>query len=210
MLILLRTLILPLLLAASLRAQYQLKPAGPPPSQLEPGVAATLRPDGAQIVSAAGATVCEIWLRSSMPAGPDLKEDGVTLANLPHGAFLGVIRFPTAGSDRRGLPLKPGVYMLRFSFYPADGNHQGAAPQRDFLILSNAAEDKDPNAKPNFKTLMEMSGKASGATHPATLSFWKADAAAKPELEHAGNDWILKTTIGNTPVAIIVVGKFEG
>ncbi len=199
-----------LFFAAGMQGRYHLKPAGSPPSQVDPAMAATLRPEGSKIINAAGATLCEIWVRSSMPPGPDLKEEGVTLANVSHGVFLGVIRFPTAGSDRRGLPLKPGVYTMRFSFYPADGNHQGAAPQRDFLILSNAAEDKDPNAKPDFKTLMEMSGKASGAPHPASLSFWKAEASAKPELEQAGNDWILKTTIGNTPVAIIVIGKFEG
>ena len=206
----LRNLIMALIFATSLQAQYTLKSAGPPPSQADPALAATLGPEGAQIVSASGATACEIWLRASMPSGPDLKEEGVTLATVPHGAFLGVIRFPAAGSDRRGLPVKPGVYTLRFSFYPADGNHQGAAPQRDFLILANADGDKDPNATPNFKTLMDMSGKASGAPHPVSLSLWKAEATAKPELEHAGNDWILKTTIGNTPVAIILIGKSEG
>jgi hypothetical protein len=204
------TSIIALILAGSLPAQYQLKPAGAPPSELDPAVASTLRPEGFRIVSATGAAICEIWLRSALPAAPDLKEEGVTLSTVPHGALLGAIRFRTAGSDRRGLPIKPGVYTLRFSFYPADGNHQGAAPQRDFLILANAADDRDPNAKPDFNALMEMSRKASGAPHPTNLSIWKSEANPKTELEQAGNDWILKTTIGGTPVAIILVGKFEG
>jgi hypothetical protein len=85
------------------------------------------------------------------------------------------------------------------------------APQRDFALLTPTAEDKDPAALPNFQTLVEWSRKASGTPHPATLSIWKADTDFKPGFEKQGeNDWVLQTKIGDTPVAIILIGQAAG
>ncbi len=200
-----------LLCAATAAAQYKMEPAGAPPPELDAAIAGALQKEGAKIVAANGSVVCEIWLRSTMPSGPKANEDGVTLPTIPHGALLGAIRFPIPGSERRGQSLKPGVYTLRFSYYPVDGNHQGVAPQRDFFILSPAASDKDLNATPKFDALMDMGRKASGTPHPASLSFWKADGDSKPGLEKQGDsDWVLQTKIGDTPVAIILIGAFAG
>jgi len=58
---------------------------------------------------------------------------------------------------------------------------------------------------------MELSKKASGTPHPLVLSLWKDDAKAEPGVEAVGeNDQVLHCKIGNTPVAIILVGKAEG
>ena len=54
-----------------------------------------------------------------------------------------MIRLPERGADRRGQTIKPGVYTLRYGNYPQNGDHQGVEPQRDFLVLSPVAEDKD-------------------------------------------------------------------
>lgn len=200
-----------LLGAASALAQYKMEPAGTPPPELDSAIAGALQKDGVKIVGANGSAVCEIWLRTSLPSGPKAHEESVTLPEIPHGALLGAMRFAGRGADRRGQSLKPGVYTLRFSYYPVDGNHQGAAPQRDFLILSPAALDKDLKATPNFEALMDMSRKASGTPHPASLSFWKADTDFKPGFEKQGeSDWVLQTKIGETPVAIILIGQFAG
>src|SRR5882762_5012164 len=66
------------------------------------------------------------------------------------------------GSDRRGQTIKAGVYTLRYGIMPVNGDHQGAAPQRDFVLMTPAADDKDLNATPNFEALVAMSRKASG------------------------------------------------
>ena len=113
-----------LLCAATAAAQYKMEPAGAPPPELDAAIAGALQKEGAKIVAANGSVVCEIWLRATMPSGPKANEDGVTLPTIPHGALLGAIRFPVPGSERRGQSLKPGVYTLRFSYYPVDGNHQ--------------------------------------------------------------------------------------
>ena len=65
-------------------------------------------------------------------------------------SLLGVVRYPERFRDRRGQTIKPGVYTMRYSFYPMNGNHQGVALQRDFAILSPAASDTDAAAKPAF------------------------------------------------------------
>lgn len=199
------------LAAAPALAQYKLEPAGPPPVELDAAISAALQKDGAKIVAADGKVFCEVWFRVTLPSGPKVEETGVTLPAVPHGALLGVIRYPGRGSDRRGQSLKPGIYTLRFSIYPVDGNHQGVAPQRDFLILSPAATDKDLNATPAYDPLMDMSRKASGTPHPACLSFWKAESDSKPGFEKEGEgDWVLHTRIGDTPVAVILIGQFLG
>ncbi len=204
-------LVLSLILAASAAfGQYTAAPAGPPPSELNPGIAALLQKDGTKIMN--GATVvCEIWFRATAPSGPKSAEDSVTLPNIPQGALLGAMRFPTRGADRRGNPIAPGVYTLRYSDYPQNGDHQGVAPQRDFLLLSKAADDKDANATPGFKQLVEMSEKATGAPHPGVFSFWKQDTGFKPGFAKEGeNDWILQTKLGDIPIAVILIGKVQG
>lgn len=199
------------LVAAAAFGQYKYEPAGPPPADLAPAIRDALQKDGAKIVAPNGSVFAEIWFRTEAPTGAKAAESNATITNVPHGALLGVIRFPGRGADRRGQSLKPGVYTMRLSFYPVDGDHQGVAPQRDFLILTPAAEDKDPNATPDYEQLMNMSRKASGSQHPAVLSVWKVEKAEAPSLKKEGDsDWVLYSKIGTIPVAMIVVGTHTG
>jgi hypothetical protein len=190
--------------------QYKTEPAAAPPSELDPAIVATLQKQGVKVLNG-DKLVCEIWFRNALPTGAKSAEANVTLSNVPHGSLLGAIRFPERGSDRRGQQIKPGVYTMRFSMFPQNGDHQGVAPQRDFLLLSPAADDKDPNAAPTFEVLVKMSQKASGTQHPAVFSFWKAEASAQPGIKLEGeHDWVLNAKIGDTPISMIVVGRAEG
>jgi hypothetical protein len=145
-----------------------------------------------------------------MPSGPNTGETSVTLPTIPPGALLGVLRFPAKGSDRRGQTIAPGVYTLRYGNYPINGNHQGVAPQRDFLVLVPAPLDKSTDAVSDFNALMDLSRKASGTPHPAVFSFWKADADDKPGFDKQGEkDWVLTTNLGGTKISIILIGKAD-
>jgi hypothetical protein len=205
-----KLLVFSLLTAASAAfAQYKMEPAGTAPSELAPDIAAVLQQPGSKILNGGGSAVCEVWMAKDIPAGQSSAEPNVVFGNIPHGALLGVVRFPVAGSDRRGQTLKPGVYTMRYSRYPVDGDHQGVAPQRDFLLLVPASADKDPKALPAYEQLVEMSRKASGTPHPAELSI--EQPAGDPGFVKEGEkDWVLNTKIGSTPIGIILVGKFEG
>jgi hypothetical protein len=191
--------------------QFKAAPAGAPPSELAPEVGATLQKDGTKILNSDGSVNCEIWLRTGAPAAGKAAEDNATITSVAQGSLMGAIRFPVKGSDRRGQPIKGGVYTLRLSFHPTNGDHQGVAPQRDFLLMTPAEADKDPNATPKFDDLVAMSRKASGTPHPAVLSLWKVDADFKPGFAKMGdNDWVLQTKIADLQVAIILIGKAEG
>lgn len=197
-----------LLTLSAFGAAHTTAPAGPPPADIDPAIAAVLQKDGVKIMDGAK-VVSELWFRTSAPSGAKNPEENVSITSVPHGSLLGVIRFPERGSDRRGQTIKAGVYTLRLSFFPPNGDHQGVSPQRDFLLLSPAAEDKDPNSTPNFETLTAISRKASNTPHPAVLSAWKADQL-KPGLALEGeHDWVLQTKVGDLPLAVIVVGKAD-
>jgi hypothetical protein len=186
--------------------QYKSEPAGAPPSDVAPAIHDAVQKDGVRITGPKG-TVCEIWFRTTAPSGPKSSESDVTLPTIPHGALLGVIRFPDKGSDRRGTAIKPGVYTLRYSYYPVNGDHQGVAPQRDFVVLSLASADTDLSATPAFDQLVAMSKKTTGATHPLVLSIWNPDTDFKAGFDKQGDtDWVLQTKLGDTPLAIILVG----
>lgn len=208
----LKTLFVFIMAASAALAQYKVESAGSPPSGLPPAITGALQKDGAKVIAANGSPVCELWFLSAAPSGPKNSEEGVTLPTIPQGALLGILRFPGKGSDRRGQNIAPGVYTLRYSLQPVNGDHQGVAPQRDFLVLVPLADDKDAKAIANIDDLMKMSRKASGTPHPAVLSIYAGSGGGKvPELKKEGDsDWVLQVKIGELPVSVIVVGKVEG
>lgn len=198
---------LPLLLfSLSAFGQYKSEPGGPPPSDLAPSIAQALQTTGT-IITNNGKPYLQIWLRTTKPTGATGSEESQTLTGVPQGALLGVLRFDTKGQDRRGQGIQPGVYTLRYSVMPINGDHQGAAPQRDFVLMVPAANDKDLNAAPGFDALVEMSKKASGTPHPAVLSLYKADSDFAPGFAKQGDtDWVLQAKLGDTPIGIILAG----
>jgi hypothetical protein len=206
------TRIAQVLLTASISAvclfgQYKVERAGAPPADAA-ALAPALVKDGLKVLKPDGSVLLEMWLVTSMPSGGPAEEN-VSLTGVPHGSLMGVVRFPARHVDRRGQAIKPGAYSMRISFFPMNGDHQGVAPQRDFLLLSPIADDTDPNARPNFEQLVAMSKKSTGTPHPQVLSFWKSDEAAEGVTPEGDLVQILHTKIGSTPVSIIIVGKHE-
>lgn len=192
------------MMAAAL-GQYKAESAGAPPSGVPPAIASTLQKEGTKVTGPNG-SIGEIWLVTTAPKGSPSGEQNVTLPNVPHGSLLGVIRFTSNGKDRRGQLIKPGVYTLRYSMFPINGDHQGVAPQRDFVVLSSVADDKDPASKPDFETLTKQSEKALGTKHPGVMSIWKADDMNQNLTQQGESDWVLQRKIGDLNLAIVVVG----
>ncbi|MCS7025232.1 MAG: hypothetical protein NZV14_10550 [Bryobacteraceae bacterium] len=189
-------------------AEWKVEPVSAAPAALPASLTEVLQKEGFKVVGENGNVFCEVWLRATpLPSAP--LEDSATLA-VPHGTFMGVIHFPNKGADRRGQPIQPGLYTMRLSFFPQNGDHQGVAPQRDFLVLTPLEADADPNATPGFEQLTNLSKKVSGTPHPAVFSMWKVDSEFKPGFEKMGeSDWVLQAKIGDTPVAIILIGRAE-
>jgi len=193
-----------MLCSGGLVGQYTAERTGPAPARLPQGIAQLLEKEGFKI-SHDGAPYCEIWFRADQPRGRAQTEPNVTLPSIPPGALVGAIRFDGDGADRRGRRIVAGIYTLRYARMPRDETHQAVARQRDFLLFVPAASDPDANATPTFEALIKMSTLASGTSHPAVLSLRKADADS-PGFSQRGEDWVLETKLGETPIEIIVIG----
>lgn len=205
-----KTAVCALALAAmsTLSAQMKVEPAGPPPAEAS-ALAASLSKDGLKVMKEDGSVLCEMWFVQSVPGG-GATEESASFAGAPQGALFGVVRFAARHSDRRGQTIKPGIYSMRYSLFPLNGDHQGVAPQRDFLLLSPVEMDPGPDAKPRFEQLVVLSQKASGTPHPLVFSVWKDESGTAPGIAAAENDQVLHFKIGATPAALILVGKHEG
>jgi hypothetical protein len=171
-----------------------------------------LEPKGHRI-SIGDGLYCEIWLRTGLPAGKTDAQGAVYTA-IGESVLVGVIRFATATTDFRGQAVKPGTYTLRYAVHPADGNHLGISPIRDFLAMVPVAMDPNADTQPTFQELMKMSAKVAGTNHPGIISLVQAVGGAVPKLDQDGSHVIFSAKIktqsgGDLPIAFIVKGIAE-
>ncbi len=191
----------------ALAQEYKLEPLSSPPNDLPSAYVSVLEGKGYRVAGPPGAG-CEIWFVKSIPTGVASSDSTIVLP-IAQGTLLGVLRFPTKGADRRGQMLKPGIYTLRYSLNPVDGAHQGVAPQRDFALLTPISNDADPNGKPDYTKLVELS-RTSGTAHPAVLSLETPSGSTFPALTKEGEqDVVLNVQVGNLKLAVIVAGKAD-
>lgn len=159
-----------------------------------------------------GAPIAEIWVRAEVPAQPKKEAEGVLYSQLNESEFVGVVHFPETATDFRGDSVAAGYYTLRYALMPNDGNHMGAAPSRDFLLLIPIKNDPDPKATFNFENLVALSRKATGIKHPGPLSLTQSAggssaALSKNEEGHSVFSFNLKVAGGwEMPVALVVKG----
>ena len=110
--------------------------------------------------------MCSLWLAKAIPLTNTKVEP--TYRSVTPGTLIGAVRFARAWIDFRTQEIAAGVYTLRLALQPVSKDHEGTTPYRDFCILVPAAEDKKPDVLP-LKTLIAMSGKATGGTHPVVM-----------------------------------------
>jgi hypothetical protein len=140
---------------------------------------------------------CEIFLRKQIPAvnKPDTSI-GVTFGQIAPGTLVGAIKFEDRVTDYRNQQIQAGVYTLRYMLIPVDGNHQGVAPDRDFVLLIPAALDTSAANLPADKAFLDLSRKATGTAHPSVWSMVPAPdpgPANLPAIVHQddGDLWIV-------------------
>jgi hypothetical protein len=182
-----------------------------PPPELTPAVRAALAPDGAR-VSADGVTLDFWWVKTLPVTG------AATWQQVAEGALVGAVRVGAAFRDIRGRAIKPGVYTLRYGIQPANGDHLGVSPFREFLLLSPAAADAAPEPTGHEGTV-DLSKQTIGGSHPAVWSLDPpaVDPAGAALLSTRTNDaghhavvFEVPTSAG-TPLrfGLILLGKIE-
>jgi hypothetical protein len=166
-------------------------------------------------ISTADGAYCDVWLRAAIPAGKN-ETSGAVYTSVGDSTLIGVITFARPTTDYRGQAVKAGSYTMRYAVHPADGNHLGISPLRDFLVMVPVAMDSNPDAQFKFEELIKMSTKVTGTNHPGVLSLTQpASPPVAPKIETDENNHIMfsssiKNQSGTTiPVSFIVKGRAE-
>jgi hypothetical protein len=174
-------------------------------------LADALEPQGTRLVDDKGAPVSEVWLLKSVALAAAGGSSDAVYPGLTAGELVGVLHFPSQGSDFRGQPIKPGYYTLRYARMPQDGNHMGVNPYPDFLLLSPVAADTQLGPVAKVDDLVKLSKQASGTAHPAILSMIPvSQGAAFPSVaQDDQGHWALQVKLGggSLPIALILVGQ---
>jgi hypothetical protein len=158
---------------------------------------------------------CEVWFRKSVPVAAKKGPEAAAYPQLSESVMVGVIRFPDNSTDFRAHRVPAGFYTLRYEMMPDDGNHLGAAPNPDFLLLIPASSDTDPNSTFKFQELVPMSAKTSGTKHPSPLSLAPPDKAGPPAVKKDDQDhWIFSSSVKlssgeEIPLFLIVKGTAQ-
>ena len=182
---------------------------------LSAAVRQSLEGKGYRLVLADGTQLAEVWLCSHLPEQAKKETAGVLYSQLTDSELVGVLHFSEAASDFRGQSVAAGFYTLRYGLMPSDGNHLGAAPNRDFLLLIPAGSDPDPSAKFEFQKLIVLSRQASASKHPAVLSMVqpgesKTAALSRDEEDHYVFSGSVKLSSGTEiPIAFVVKGVVQ-
>lgn len=180
------------------------KHADPIPAEIGAPVAGALAPGGIRAV--VGANTLTFWLVRQLGASAwsDLKE----------GTLIGAVRLDKDFRDIRGRVVRAGTYTLRYGIQPANGDHLGVSPFREFLLLSPAARDTDPAPRGHDGTV-EISKETIGGSHPAVWSIDPPAASEPPltvhttELGHKAIVMEVPAQAGTLRFGLVLVGKIE-
>jgi hypothetical protein len=173
----------------------------PLPDELQPAIKTAIGTGGGGAKVVLGATTVELWWATPAAATWDAMEEG---------ALVGAMRVAGAFREIRGKVVKPGVYTLRYGLQPQNGDHLGAAPNREFLLLSPAAVDAD--ARPlGFDGTVALAKQTTGTSHPAALSIDPPSATDAPLTTYI-TDPDLKGVVfqvGKLTFGLILNGRIE-
>lgn len=159
---------------------------------------------------------CDIWLAKEVSGKKETAGDksGANYPQFQESQFLGVITFPRGGGiDFRGQPIRPGSYTMRYELLPNDGNHLGAAPNPDMVLLIPIADDPDPAVQFDFGKMVELSAKAARTAHPAAFEMMPA-GSGETSVTQTDDGWIVFHSSINKegkplPIAIVVKGSAQ-
>jgi hypothetical protein len=204
------------LLVASSRAQTISSHADAAPSELADVIRSQLAAGG-QTVDVGGKAV-QFWWVKTLPLRTGSSD--VNWSSVEEGTLVGAVKLAQPYIEMRGRTIKAGVYTLRYGLQPADGNHLGASPNPEFLLLSPAAADISAAAV-GHDGAIKISKLTIGLSHPAV---WGLDPPVAPDapLSLKKNDAGMTAVVFQVPVSrdgkdagslkfgLVLVGVIQG
>jgi len=166
----------------------------PPTDKLAKPVAATLEESGIAVKRSEESTLCNIWLCKTWDVKDGFKPTLQVLYPFKLGQLIGVVEYKRRAADFRDQTIDKGVYTIRYTQQPVDGNHVGTSPTQDFFVLLKAEDDKTADILP-YEKLVELSAAAAESNHPAILPLkMKQSKAEAPSIRHVEDDdwWIVQ------------------
>jgi hypothetical protein len=202
-------LICSLLLSAEEFAVQPIQEAAP--SEISEAIRKELAPAGSRVMRG-GKPFVDFWFRTAVPTADPARGLGINYPTVRQGGLVGVARFHGGASDFKAQKFTAGVYTMRYAVQPEDGDHQGTAESRDFLLLCQAAVDQgvDPI---EAKELNKLSAKVNGKKHPAVLWLVTGQGGTLPRVLHdeTAERAVFEAEVpaGGKPLrfSIVVVGK---
>jgi hypothetical protein len=161
----------------------------------------------------------EIWLTKEIKVGEEKDTHKNTLDTVDSISLLGaMVVHREERYDFREDPIDPGLYVLRLSLQPQDGNHMGTAPFDTFAILIPHEMDKMVLEFMDHDEMVDIASEPTAAEHPPILSLQPMESAEGefPSLaEHDEEEWFLLNLqlpgkVGDKEVKIPVHLIFEG
>ena len=174
------------------------KHADPPPPELADPIEALLAPGGPRVTI--GSKTIDFWFVKSLPLRSGTTDAG--WASVEEGSLVGAVKLTAAHIEIRGKTLKAGIYTLRFALQPQNGDHLGASPYREFLLLGPVASDNSPAAL-GHDGAVDLARQAIGTSHPAS---WSID----PPQTTAATRTLQRNELGLTSVIVDVPVSRDG
>ncbi len=141
-----------------------------PPAELAAPVGKLLDKNALVVSGKDGEPTLTVWFRAAVPARATAEQvaNGLTYREIPEGTLVGAVKFAGPFVDYRKQEIAAGVYTLRFLVQPDVGDHTGTAPHPEFLVLSPAEKDVDPEPL-EPKALIKLSSNSTGGDHPGVM-----------------------------------------
>src|SRR5215210_4166405 len=132
-----------------------------PPKEVDPSIQKLLQANAVQLLDGEQPAF-QFWLVKELP---NVK----ALETIKPATLLGVAAVSKPQRDYRDDEIAPGVYTMRFTLQPQDGNHLGSADFVTFAVLTPAKIDGKPDGISDYKTLVKASSKETTTDHPVVL-----------------------------------------
>ena len=166
------------------------------PPELTAAITAALAPGSVSVKS--GDVQLDLWWVKAI-ALTKAPEGAPAWGDVGDGTLVGAIRVSAPWSDIRGYVVRPGVYTLRYARQPANGDHLGVSPNREFVLMSPAAADTTPDPV-GYKGAVDLSKQTVRRAHPSALSLDPAAANAAP-LSPVKTDLDLEGVVFSVPTS---------